>query len=294
LSDGNGQEEKQLSYIRQMKSVRIIFFCFAASVVFSAETSGRESQPSFRVVSFFTAKHDLAHISFVREAHTWFRTKAAANNFVYDSTSNWSNLNDTFLASYDVVVFLDTRPEHTDQREAFQRYVEKGGAWLGFHFAAFALDDSEYPDNWHWYNHEFLGCGQYKSNTWRPTSELLKIDAPDHPIFRNFQGSIESSPNEWYRWEKDLRENKDIRILLSLHEKTFPVGTGPKQHEIWQSGYYPVAWTNSRYRMVYLNMGHNDMDYDGGTNKELSRTFSSPQESEFIWQSLLWLANTKK
>ena len=71
----------------------------------------------------------------------------------------------------------------------------------------------------------------------------------------------------------DLRKNPDIRVLLSIDPSSFPLGTGPKPHEIWHSGDYPVVWTNTRYRMVYMNMGHNDMDYDGGTNRQLSSTF---------------------
>jgi hypothetical protein len=54
-----------------------------------------------------------------------------------------------------------------------------------------------------------------------------------------------------------------------------------------------VAWTNRRYRMVYMNMGHNDMDYEHGTNRPLSSTFSSPAQSQFILQSLLWLGKRK-
>ena len=49
--------------------------------------------------------------------------------------------------------------------------------------------------------------------------------------------------------------------------------------EIWHSGYYPLVWTNRRYRMVYCNFGHNDIDYEGHTNATLSHTFdSAPQE----------------
>lgn len=55
------------------------------------------------------------------------------------------------------------------------------------------------------------------------------------------------------------RENKDIKILLSIDPSSFPLGDGPKQYEIWHEGYYPVAWTNINYRMLYMNMGHNNM-----------------------------------
>jgi hypothetical protein len=252
---------------------------------------GQNSRPAFRVVSFFTARHDPAHISFVNEANNWFRDRAIENNFRYDTTSNWDNLNVKFLSGVDVVVFLDTRPEHPDHRDAFREYMEGGGRWLGFHFAAFALRDSKYPDNWPWYHNEFIGAGEYRSNTWRPTAETLRVYS-NHPSTSGLPETFESTPNEWYRWEADLTANPDIQIILALDESTFPVGTGPKQHEIWHSGFYPVAWTNRKFNMIYVNMGHNDIDY-GGTEKPLSSSFSSASQSKFILQSLLWLSSTK-
>ena len=35
------------------------------------------------------------------------------------------------MGRYDVVLFLDTRPEKAEQREAFAKYMEGGGAWMG-------------------------------------------------------------------------------------------------------------------------------------------------------------------
>ena len=46
-------------------------------------------KPAFRVIAFFTAKQDQAHISFVRESERWFPAAAAKYNFSYDTTSNW-------------------------------------------------------------------------------------------------------------------------------------------------------------------------------------------------------------
>ena len=83
-----------------------------------------------------------------------------------------------------------------------------------------------------------------------------------------------------------------IRISIFFYPLTQPVfllGTGPKLHEIWHSGYYPVAWTNKKYRMIYFNMGHNDIDYENKTNKELSFTFGNEIEDRLIVNALLWL-----
>lgn len=246
-------------------------------------------KPVFHVIAFYTGKNDLAHISFLHEAHKWFSKAGADNGFTYDSTNDWNNLNASFLARYQVVLFLDTRPDSPAHRKAFEQYMEGGGAWLGFHFSAFALTPSAYPQNWDWYHEKFLGVGQYKSNTWRPVPAMLKVEAPQHPVTRGLTPIIKSAPSEWYRWNNDIRNNRDIHILLSVDSSSFPLGTGPKPHEIWHSGYYPIVWTNTKYRMVYMNMGHNDMAYEDKSNATLSSTFSSDMQNKLIINALLWL-----
>lgn len=248
-----------------------------------------KAQKEFSVIAFYTARNDKAHISFVHEANRWFPLMGRRYHFTYDSTNEWSNMNDSFLARYQVVVFLDTRPDDSAQRAAFERYMRKGGGWMGFHFSAFALTPSDFPQNWDWYHNEFLGSGSYVSNTWHPTSAVLRVEDPRHPAVRHMPRTFSTAPNEWYRWSNDLRTNPDIDILLAIDSSSFPLGTGPKQSEIWHSGYYPVAWTNKKYRMIYFNMGHNDIDYDNHTDRELSFTFQNKMEEKLIIESLLWL-----
>ena len=248
----------------------------------------------FKVIAFYTAKSDQAHISFVKEANRWFPKMAAEHHFIYDATNRWDNLNADFLAGYQVVIFLDTRPETPAQREAFRQYMENGGGWIGFHFAAFALTPSQFPQNWDWYHQDLLGAGSYAGNTWRPTSAILKVEDMAHPITAGLPSTFKASPNEWYKWTLDLQTNNNIKILLSIDPTSFPLGTGPKPHEIWHKGYYPVVWTHQRYRMVYINMGHNDIDYANKTNKELSFTFDNEVQNKVILNALNWLGTGKK
>lgn len=269
-----------------LKYISLLFVFFYFPVLLHAQPA----KPKFRVIAFYTGINDKAHVSYVHEANRWFPKMAMKYDFAYDSTSNWDNLNAAFLKKYQVVLFLDTRPEKPEQRKAFEEYMKNGGAWMGFHFAAFALTPSAYPQNWDWYHEEFLGSGDYGSNTWRPTSAVLRVEDKKHPATKGVAAQFKSAPNEWYRWSNDLRKNPDIKVLLAIDSSSFPLGTGPKEYEIWHSGYYPVAWRNKKYKMIYVNMGHNDMDYEHSPyNKELSHTFDNEAQNKFIIASLLWL-----
>ncbi|WP_208644821.1 ThuA domain-containing protein [Mucilaginibacter kameinonensis] len=279
--------------INQTNFSKALVFAIALCMAFFSLNTANAQRKKFKVIAFYTGRNDLAHISFMHEANRWFPEMAKKYNFTYDSTNNWANMNPEFLAKYQVVIFLDTRADNSEQRAAFEQYMKKGGAWMGFHFSAFALTPSDFPQNWDWYHNEFLGSGQYVSNTWHPTAAILRVEDPMHPVTKGLPKTFKTQPNEWYRWEHDLRKNPDIDILLAVDSTSFPLGTGPKQYEIWHSGYYPVAWTNKKYKMVYFNIGHNAMDYDGGTNKTLSQTFANDDVDKLIINSLLWLGRGK-
>jgi hypothetical protein len=106
----------------------------------------RAAAPAFNVIAFYNGTWDPAHISFVREANQWFPQVAAQHNFSYTATSDWSRLNTTNLARYQVVMFLDDLPPAA-QRPAFEQYMRNGGGWLGFHVAAY----TDNPGGWDWY-----------------------------------------------------------------------------------------------------------------------------------------------
>ena len=271
-----------------------IFFLFL--LCFTVINVVYAQKPKFKVIAFYTGINDQAHVSFVHEANQKFPALAKKHNFSYDSTANWNNLNAEFLSKFQVVLFLDTRPEKPEQRAAFETYIKNGGAWMGFHFAAFALTPSAIKQDWDWYHNEFLGSGQFVSNTWRPTSAILNVNR-NHPSTKKLPLQFKAQPNEWYRWENDLRKNPDIDILMSIDSTSFPLGTGPKAHEIWNSGYYPVVWSNKKYKMIYVNMGHNDMDYEHKFNKHttsLSQSFDNKIQTKMIIDGILWLGNNKK
>lgn len=240
-----------------------------------------QAAPAFKVLAFYNGTYDAAHISFVKEANQWFPKTASQNNFGYTATNDWNRLNSLQPSQYQVVLFLDDLPQTSAQRSGFERYMSAGGAFFGFHVAAFNTN----PSTWDWYHNRFLGTGAFKSNTWGPTTATLKVENRPHPSTTRLPATFTSSVSEWYAWAGDLRKNPDIRILASVDPVSFPLGTDPNQS--WYSGYYPILWTNAKYKMLYANFGHNKMNYE--TNQPLSSTFASEVQNRFVIDGLLWL-----
>ncbi len=262
-------------------AVRTLALCVVGLFIASTPAlGGAQAAPRFKVIAFYNGTWDAAHISFVKEANPWFTRLAEQNGFSYTATTNWSLLNTANLAQYQVVMFLDDGPP-PERRAAFQQYMQNGGGFLGFHVSAFNTD----PGRWDWYHNQFLGTGAFRSNTWAPTTAVLRTEDRTHPSTSRLPATFTSSVSEWYSWNNDLRNNPNIRILTSVDPSSFPLGTDPNQ--TWRSGYYPIMWTNRNYKMLYANFGHNAMNYE--TDTPLSSTFASEVQNRFLLDGLLWL-----
>ncbi|KIF74914.1 1,4-beta-xylanase [Streptomyces sp. 150FB] len=254
----------------------------------AAPASGAVAAPAapaaaaFKVLAFYSGTYDAAHIDFVKEANEWFPKTAAANNFSYEATNNWDRLsNVSDLKQYQVILFLDDAPHGAAQRSGFEQYMRGGGGWMGFHVSAFTTNAGEWP----WYYNDFLGSGNFQTNTWGPEAATLKVEDHSLPNTANLPATFTSAVSEWYSWSNDLRQNPNIKILASVDPVSFPLGTDPNQD--WTSGYYPILWTNTQYKMVYNNFGHNDMNYSNNTR--LSSTFASETQNRYLIDSLKWL-----
>ncbi|MGH3433451.1 MAG: ThuA domain-containing protein [Thermocrispum sp.] len=243
-----------------------------------------QEEPAFEVLAFYSGTWDAAHIDFVAEANERFPQFGEQHGFGYTATNDWNRLTDLSPGDYQVVMFLDDAPHSADQRAGFQRYLEAGGGFFGFHVCAFTTD----PGSWSWFYETLLGSGSFRNNTWEPTAVTLRVDNPEHGSTVNLPETFPSAVSEWYSWTNDLRDNPDISILASVDPSSFPVGTDPNQS--WYDGYYPIMWTNKNYRMLYANFGHNAMDYENNTR--LSSTFDSELQNQFLIDGLRWLASS--
>lgn len=205
--------------------------------------------PRFKALVFYSHTVEKDHVDFANVAIRFFKDLTRGNGYQLDTTSNMDDLNDAKLKDYSVVMWLNDFPHTGAQREAFQRYMENGGGWLGFHVAGYNDKDTSWP----WFV-QFLGGAVFYLNNWPPMPAKIVIEDRTLPITRGIPDTYFAPINEWYQWKPSPRLDKDVKVLASLSEENYPMGI---KHMI-REGDTPVMWTNTRYRMVYMNMGHTD------------------------------------
>ncbi|MDN3351595.1 RICIN domain-containing protein [Actinomadura sp. DC4] len=265
-----------------VKTLALVFSALVTAALLT--TPAAHAATPFKVLAFYTgpAEGDAAHVSFETEARTWFPKVGAQNGFTFTATTNWDQLNSLTASQYQVVMFLDDAPHTSAERTGFQNYMNNGGAFFGFHVSAFTTNGAD----WDWYYNQFLGTGAFETNTWGPSAAILDNGDPSHPAMRRVPAKFTSGVSEWYSWQHDLRQNPNIDVLASVDPASFPLGTNASQS--WTSGYYPIMWSNKKYKMLYANFGHNDMNYSADI--ATSSTFADPAQDAFILDGLLSLA----
>ena len=230
-------------------------------------------KPRFKVAAFYSTRGEMDHINFARDALYFFDLIAGQQDFTFDATTDWTNLNDNYLANYNIILWLNDAPQTDEQRAAFERYINRGGAWIGFHAAGFNLPDSK----WKWFN-AFMGGAYFHANNWPPLPAKLIVEDRKHPITSRLPESYMSPTGEWYQWKPSPRENKNVKVLLSLAPENYPLGV----KSFITGGDTPVVWTNTQYRMLYINMGH--------SNKILSNT----DQKNMIIDATLWFGGATR
>jgi uncharacterized protein len=229
--------------------------------------------PRFKALAFYSTKVEQAHVVFAQDAIQFFKELTVGNGFVFDVTDTMSDLNEEKLKDYSLILMLNDFPHTKQQRDAFRKYMEEGGGWFGFHVAAY----NDRTTDWPWLL-EFLGGGVFYRNNWPPMPAKLIVEDRSHPVTRGLPESFISPTDEWYQWKPSPRENKDIRVLVSLSPENYPFGL----KDIVPDGDFPVVWTNTRYRMIYMNMGHGN------------RVFSDATQNKMIIAGLRWVVETDK
>ena len=201
------------------------------------------AQPRFSVLVFSKTtgyRHDS-----IDEGVAAITALGAAHQFQVDATEDAAVFADAQLASYQVVIFLNTTGDvlNDQQQAAFERFIRGGGGFVGVHSAT----DTEY--DWPWY-HELVGA--YFEN--HPAIQLAAIDVVDrqHLSTRGLPPRWERT-DEWYNFRG--APGPGVAVLAALDETSYSGGTMGASH--------PISWYHmyDGGRAWYTAMGHTAASY---------------------------------
>lgn len=244
-----------------------------ASLLLALPVFVAAQQPEFHVLALYSTNVEADHVDFANDALKFLSVIAAKDHFTVQPSTNWDDLNDSTLKQYQLVLWLDDSPHTEQQRTAFEKYMIEGGGWMGFHAAGYNDSDSKWP----WFV-DFLGGAVFYTNSWPPLPAKLIVDDPQHPVAKGIPSSFTSPANEWYIWKPSPRLNPNVKVLATLDPSNYPIGL----KDVLLSGDLPVVWTNTKYRMIYTNMGHG------------SKITSDPTQNKLLENCIVWLGSGAK
>lgn len=249
-----------------------IFFVAAVALA-TFPLTGTAQFPRFKALAFFSRTVEKAHVQFADNAISFFKEMTVGDGFIFDTTSDMNDLNDEKIKDYQLLVMINDFPHTDSQRKAFENYMEHGGGWMGFHVSAYNDRDTHWP----WFVN-FLGGAVFYRNSWPPLPAKLLVEDRSHTVTKGLPQSFISPINEWYQWKPNPRKQKNVKVLVSLSPDNYPLGL----KDILPDGDAPVVWTNTNYRMIYLNMGHGP------------HIFSDATQNMLIAQAFRWVVSIDK
>lgn len=255
-----------------MKNIRAILLSFALPIMALAAQAHTPAQtpdeypanyarfPRFKALVYYTTNAESAHVDFALKGVEFFERLNYGDGFVLDVATDLSEYPYEKLREYSIVVMLNGYPMDPEGRAAFERYIEGGGGWMGFHASAY----NDRNTGWPWFV-DFLGGGVFYCNNWPPQPVKLTADDTSHAVTKNLPASFIAPESEWYQWSPSPRENPDVEVLFSISPDNYPLGI----KDVVGHGDWPVVWTNTKYRMIYLNTGHNEEAFGDATQNLL-------------------------
>ncbi|MEW9551956.1 ThuA domain-containing protein [Nonomuraea sp. NPDC050783] len=210
----------------------------------SAGAATTAADPAFRVL-VFSRTTGFRHDS-IPEGIAAVQKLGQENGFAVDTTEDGALFTDQNLARYQAVIFMSTTGDPLgtqDQKDAFQRYIEKGGGFVGIHAAA----DSGYA--WPWYGKL---VGAYFKQHPAIQQATVKVEDPAHPSTRDLPTTW-TRTDEWYDYQANPRGT--VHVLTSVEEKSYTGATMGADH--------PNTWCQDfdGGRSWYTGLGHLKENY---------------------------------
>lgn len=204
----------------------------------------------------------------IEDGQAALRKLGTEHGFVIDTTEDGTFFNEKNLQRYAAVVFLNTTGDVLDplQQNAFERYIQAGGGYVGVH----AATDTEY--DWPWYGK--LAGAYFRDHPSTPSNVQNGV----YHVHDKTHASTSFLPDPWTRSDEFYsfnNMNPDVKVLLTIDEKSYVGGN--------MGDWHPSAWYHEfdGGRAFYTALGH---------TKE---TYVEPLFLRHLLEGLKWAMNTK-
>jgi hypothetical protein len=114
-----------------------ISYCLCVLLLITASALYAQPYPRFKVLAFYSTIVEKAHVDFANDAIQFFKELTVGNGFVFDTTSNMEDLNDEKIKDYQLLMMINDFPTQQGTADAFEKYMDNGGGWFGFHVAGY-------------------------------------------------------------------------------------------------------------------------------------------------------------
>lgn len=190
------------------------------------------------------------------------RRQGSARGFSVDASEDAGVFTDDALGKYKAIVFLSTTGDvlNTGQEGAFERYIRRGGGFVGVHSAT----DTEY--DWPFYG---ALVGAYFAGHPDIQNATIQIEDTAHPAAASMPRPW-MRRDEWYNFRRNPRGS--VNVLATLDERTYTGGSMAPDH--------PIIWSHTYEggRSFYTALGHTQ------------ESFSEAPFVEHLGRAILWAA----
>jgi type 1 glutamine amidotransferase len=207
------------------------------------------------------------------------QTHGQSINVDFDATEDPAQFTDGNLAQYDSLLFLSTTGDVLDDTGAgaFQKYLNRGGTFIGIHSASDTLRNQTF------YANELGALFDYHPVLQNFTVNII---GPSHP-------STTMLPTRWTVQDEAYNFDSDPRaigatVILSADESTY-TDTGVHKN---QGSPHPTAWfqeqgagvepNGTAGRSFYTSLGHLNETWQVRENKLCQRLYTSRQRTDFL------------
>lgn len=185
------------------------------------------------------------------------KEKGATVSFTEDAYA----FKESNLKKYNAVVFLNTTGDilNNEQQNAFERYIQAGGGYVGIH----AATDTEYE--WPWYGQ--LAGAWFLDHPMTPSNvQNGKFIVTEKNSFATLGMPAEFERKDEFYSFRNI--SPKINVVLKIDEKSYVGGKNPDFH--------PMSWYQEfdGGRSFYTAMGHTD------------ETFSEPLFLNHLWAGI--------